>query len=179
MTECGGLDTSLEPCVDKSLPCWIVFEQDTESLPGSGSSSQSGNHQCHDAFSWLNSRLSNNAAEISHLVSLTCRQQLRLLVWHYSCFLFPHFAVLSEGVFRFSGVSPEPEVSILVRVALSSFTIGAVHTVGRSADPTHLTQRQVICPALMLSGQQNKGIRRMCTTTAFSICYRISSDVCR
>lgn len=74
-------------------------------------------------------------------------------------FLFPHFAVLSEGVFRFSGVSPEPEVSILVGVALSSFTIGAVHTVGRSADPTHLTQRQVICPALMLSGQQNKGIR--------------------
>lgn len=44
-------------------------------------------------------RYSNNAAEISHLVPLECRQQLRLLVWHYSFFLFPSFSVLTEGVF--------------------------------------------------------------------------------
>lgn len=38
-------------------------------------------------------------------------------------------------------------------MALSSFTIGAVNTVGCSSNSTHLTQRQVICPALMLSRQ--------------------------
>ena len=47
--------------------------------------------------------------------------------------------------------SLKPEVSILVGVTLRSFPIRAVHTVGGSADPTHLAQRKVICPALMLS----------------------------
>lgn len=46
--------------------------------------------------------------------------------------------------------SPESEVSVLVGVALRSLPIGAVHTVGGSANPTHLAQREVICPALML-----------------------------
>lgn len=73
---------------------------------------------------------------------------------------FNHFdherdSYYSMWVFFFTLIlcfSPESEVSVLVGVALRSFAVGAVHTVGGSADPTHLAQRKVICPALMLSG---------------------------
>lgn len=66
------------------------------------------------------------------------------------------FTCLSLGLGAVSSHVPEPEVSVLVGVALRSFAIRAVHTVGCCANPTHLTQRQVICPALMLLKKTEK-----------------------
>lgn len=57
-------------------------------------------------------------------------------------------------------ILPEPEVSILIGVALGAFAISAVHTVWCCADPTHLTQRQVICPALVLSHKERQKVVR-------------------
>lgn len=65
-------------------------------------------------------------------------------------FTIKDFMNIARHVFIFLNFSPEPQVSVLVGVALSSFPIGAINTVGGSADPTHLAQREVICPALML-----------------------------